>query len=285
MGHLLKGKAVADSISDKVKIDVEELRKKNIVPKLKIVRLGEREDDLAYERAALKRMEKVNIACEVLSLPRDIDTDTFISRLKNVVNEKTVHGILLFRPLPDHIKEDDIKFIISPEKDIDCLNPINSAKVLEGDDSGFPPCTAEAAVEILKFYQIPLKGREAAVIGRSMVVGKPLSMMLLKENSTVTICHSKTENLPEVTKRADIVIAAMGRSNMISKEYIKEGATVIDVGINVDDEGKVTGDVDTVDCIDKAAFITPVPSGVGSVTTSVLAQHVVKACKLLNKLD
>ena len=285
MGHLLKGKAVADSISDKVKIDVEELRKKNIVPKLKIVRLGEREDDLAYERAALKRMEKVNIACEVLSLPRDIDTDTFISRLKNVVNEKTVHGILLFRPLPDHIKEYDIKFIISPEKDIDCLNPINSAKVLEGDDSGFPPCTAEAAVEILKFYQIPLKGREAAVIGRSMVVGKPLSMMLLKENSTVTICHSKTENLPEVTKRADIVIAAMGRSNMISKEYIKEGATVIDVGINVDDEGKVTGDVDTVDCIDKAAFITPVPSGVGSVTTSVLAQHVVKACKLINKLD
>lgn len=285
MGHLLKGKAVADSISDKIKIDVEELRKKNIVPKLKIVRLGEREDDIAYERAALKRMEKVNIACEVLSLPRDIDTDTFISRLKNVVNDKSVHGILLFRPLPNHVKEDDIKFIISPEKDIDCLNPINSAKLLEGDESGFPPCTAEAAMEILKFYQIQLKGREAAVIGRSMVVGKPLSMMLLKENSTVTICHSKTENLPEVTRRADIVIAAMGKSNMISKEYIKEGATVIDVGINVDDEGNITGDVDTNDCIDKAAFITPVPSGVGSVTTSVLAQHVVKACKLLNKLD
>lgn len=282
MGHLLKGKPVADKISVMVKNDVEELRRNNIIPKLKIIRIGEREDDLAYERAAIKRMDKVNIDCEVLSLPLDIHQDVFIDELKKVVNDVSVHGILLFRPLPKQINEDDIKFIMCPEKDIDCFNPINIAKLLDGDERGFPPCTARAAIEILKYYNIELKGKEAAVIGRSMVVGKPLAMLLLKENSTVTICHSKTENLPEVTKRADILIAAIGKSRMITKDYIKEGATVIDVGINVDDEGKMTGDVNTDDCIDKAAFITPAPLGVGSVTTAVLAEHVIKACKMLS---
>ena len=282
MGHLLKGKPVADKISVMVKNDVEELRRNNIIPKLKIIRIGEREDDLAYERAAIKRMDKVNIDCEVLSLPLDIHQDVFIDELEKVVNDVSVHGILLFRPLPKQINEDDIKFIMCPEKDIDCFNPINIAKLLDGDERGFPPCTARAAIEILKYYNIELKGKEAAVIGRSMVVGKPLAMLLLKENSTVTICHSKTENLPEVTKRADILIAAIGKSHMITKDYIKEGATVIDVGINVDDEGKMTGDVNTDDCIDKAAFITPVPLGVGSVTTAVLAEHVIKACKMLS---
>lgn len=281
MGHLLKGKTVADSISFRVKDEAEELRRNNIVPKLKIIRVGEREDDLAYERAALKRMKNVNIDCEVLSLPLDIDQNSFIDELQYVVKDKTVHGILLFRPLPKQINEDEIKFIISPQKDIDCFNPINIAKLLEGDETGFPPCTAKAAMEVLKYYNIEIKGKEAVVIGRSMVVGKPLSMMLLKENSTVTICHSKTENLPEVTKRADVVVAAIGKSQMITKDYIKENAVVIDVGINVDAEGKITGDVNTEDCIEKASFITPVPSGVGSVTTAVLAEHVIKACKLL----
>lgn len=282
MGHLIKGKAVADNISVRVKKEVEELRKNNISPKLKIVRVGGREDDLAYESAALKKMNKLNIDCEVLELPLDIDQDTFINELKRIVNDNSVHGILLFRPLPEQINENDVKFVISPEKDIDCFNPINIAKLLEGDDTGFPPCTARAAMEMLKFYNIELKGKEAAVIGRSMVVGKPLSIMLLKENSTVTICHSKTKNLPEVTKRADILIAAIGKSHMVTKDYIKENAAVIDVGINVDQEGKITGDIDTDDCLEKAGVITPVPSGVGSVTTAVLAEHVIKACKLLN---
>lgn len=283
MGILLKGKPVADSIAARVKDEAEELRRNNIIPKLKIIRVGEREDDLAYERAAVKRMKSANIDCEVLALPLNIDKETFEDEIKNVVNDNSVHGILVFRPLPKQLNEKDIRFIISPEKDIDCLNPINAAKILEGDESGFPPCTARAAMEILKFYNIDINGKEATVIGRSMVVGKPLSMMLLKENSTVTICHSKTENLPQVTKRADILIAAIGKSKMITKEYIKENSTVIDVGINADDEGNITGDVDTEDCIEKAAFITPVPAGVGSVTTAVLADHVVKACRLLNK--
>lgn len=283
MGQLLKGKAVADSIIAKVKSEALELRKINIVPKLKIIRLGEREDDLAYERAAIKRMGGVNIDCEVLSLPADIDQNSFMEELQYVVKDDSVHGILLFRPLPKQINEDEIKFIISPQKDIDCFNPINIAKVLEGDESGFPPCTAKAAMEVLKYYRIELKGKEAAVIGRSMVIGKPVSMMLLKENATVTICHSKTENLPEVTRRADILIAAIGKSQMITKDYIKENAIVIDVGINADDEGKIRGDVNTEDCLGKVSFITPVPSGVGPVTTAVLADHVIKACKLLNR--
>lgn len=283
MGILLKGKPVADSIVARVKDEAEELRRNNIIPKLKIIRVGEREDDLAYERAAVKRMKSANIDCEVLALPLNIDKETFEDEIKNVVNDNSVHGILVFRPLPKQLNEKDIRFIINPEKDIDCLNPINAAKILEGDKSGFPPCTARAAMEILKFYNIDINGKEATVIGRSMVVGKPLSMMLLKENSTVTICHSKTENLPQVAKRADILIAAIGKSKMITKDYIKENSTVIDVGINADDEGNITGDVNTEDCIEKAAFITPVPAGVGSVTTAVLADHVVKACRLLNK--
>ena len=283
MGILLKGKPVADSIVARVKDEAEELRRNNIIPKLKIIRVGEREDDLAYERAAVKRMKSANIDCEVLALPLNIDKETFEDEIKNVVNDNSVHGILVFRPLPKQLNEKDIRFIISPEKDIDCLNPINAAKILEGDESGFPPCTARAAMEILKYYNIDISGKEATVIGRSMVVGKPLSMMLLKENSTVTICHSKTETLPQVAKRADILIAAIGKSKMITKDYIKENSTVIDVGINADDEGNITGDVNTEDCIEKAAFITPVPAGVGSVTTAVLADHVVKACRLLNK--
>ncbi|HQK54500.1 MAG TPA: bifunctional 5,10-methylenetetrahydrofolate dehydrogenase/5,10-methenyltetrahydrofolate cyclohydrolase [Sedimentibacter sp.] len=283
MGILLKGKPVADSIVARVKDEAEELRRNNIIPKLKIIRVGEREDDLAYERAAVKRMKSANIDCEVLALPLNIDKETFEDEIKNVVNDNSVHGILVFRPLPKQLNEKDIRFIINPEKDIDCLNPINAAKILEGDESGFPPCTARAAMEILKYYNIDISGKEATVIGRSMVVGKPLSMMLLKENSTVTICHSKTENLPQVAKRADILIAAIGKSKMITKENIKENSTVIDVGINADDEGNITGDVNTEDCIEKAAFITPVPAGVGSVTTAVLADHVVKACRLLNK--
>lgn len=283
MGQLIKGKAVADNIAANVKIEANVLRKNNIAPKLKIVRVGEREDDLAYERAALKRMNSVNIDCEVLHLSIDIDQNSFIDELQYVVQDETVHGILLFRPLPKQINEDEIKFIISPQKDIDCFNPINIAKLLDGDETGFPPCTAKAAMEVLKYYNIDIKGKEAAVIGRSMVVGKPLSMMLLKENSTVTICHSKTEKLPQVTKRADILVAAIGKSQMVTKEYIKENAVVIDVGINVDEDGQITGDVNTEDCIEKAGYITPVPSGVGSVTTAVLAEHVIKACKLLNK--
>jgi methylenetetrahydrofolate dehydrogenase (NADP+)/methenyltetrahydrofolate cyclohydrolase len=282
MGELLKGKPVADAITLDVKVGVEELKSKNIFPKLMIVRVGERKDDLAYERAALKRMQSCGIECQVIELPGNISQDEFIEKLQSVNNDKTVNGILLFRPLPKHIDENVVKHIISPEKDIDCFNPANVAKIAEGDKTGFAPCTPTAAMEILKFNKIKLKGKKATVVGRSLVVGKPMALLLLSEDATVTICHSKTENLHEVVAEADILVAAIGRANMIDEKYIKEGATVIDVGINVDVEGNLCGDVNTEKCKDIAGFITPVPAGVGSVTTAVLAKHVLKACRILN---
>lgn len=277
MGQLIKGKAVADAITAEVKNQAEELRQKGTSPKLKIVRVGQREDDLAYERAAIKRMASCSIDCEVLSLSLDISQEDFIKELKKVDQDETVHGVLIFRPLPRQIDENAVKYIIRPEKDVDCFNPINVAKVMEGDETGFPPCTPEAAIEMLKFYNIEMKGKNAVVAGRSMVVGKPAAILLLKENATVTICHSKTDDLKGVAGKADILIAAIGKSKMITGDFIKEGAAVIDVGINVDSQGNITGDVDTEDCIGKVSVITPVPSGVGSVTTAVLAKHVLKA--------
>ena len=280
MGIIIKGKPVADALTIEIKNDVECIKQHGITPKLKIVRVGEREDDKAYERAALKRMETCGIEHEVMILPNSISQEDFIIKLKSVNDDETVHGILLFRPLPKQINEKVVKYIINPEKDIDCFNPINVAKIMEGDDTGFPPCTSSAAMEILKYYNIQLKGKSAVVIGRSMVVGKPLSMLLLKEDATVTICHSKTDNIEQVTSQADILIAAVGKANMVTKNFIKSGASVIDVGINVDENGNLCGDVNTEDCLEKSGVITPVPLGVGSVTTAVLAKHVVKAAKL-----
>lgn len=285
MGELIKGKNVADVITQEIREAAAEIKKKGTDPKLMIVRVGEREDDLAYERAALKRMESCSISCEVLKLPADISQEDFITELKRVNEDEAVHGILLFRPLPKQINEDDVKFVIRPEKDVDGFNPINAAKVYEGDETGFPPCTPLAAMEILKYNEVNLKGSNSVVLGRSMVVGKPMAMLLLKEDATVTVCHSKTRNLSNVTKNADILIAAVGKSQMVDGEFVKDGAVVIDVGINVDEGGNMTGDVKTDDCIDKVSMITPVPGGVGSVTTAILAKHVIKACRLLNKQE
>jgi len=284
VGELLKGKPVADAIAKEVKDRVQELKAKNIQPKLMIVRVGERPDDISYEKAAIKRMQGCGIDSQVVLLPADISQNDFIEKLKSVNNDESVHGILLLRPLPGQIDESIVKHIISPEKDIDCFNPANVAKIVEGDKTGFAPCTPRAAMEILKYYKVELKGKRAVVIGRSLVVGKPMAMLLLEEDATVTICHSKTPELSKLTSEADILVAAIGRARMIKDDFIKEGAVVIDVGINVDRDGNICGDVDTERCREKASLITPVPAGVGSVTTAVLAKHVLKACCLANNI-
>lgn len=281
-GQIIKGKPVADKISEELIKEVELLVKEGISPKLTIVRVGARSDDLSYERGALKRCQNIGITTEVLELAEDITQEEYIDVLKRVNDDKNVNGILCFRPLPKHLNEEVIKYVIEPEKDVDCFSPINSAKVMEGDKSGFPPCTPTAVVEILKHYNVDLKGSKVTVLGRSMVVGKPVSMLLLSEHATVTICHSKTKNLSGVAADADVLIAAIGRAKMVDKTFVKDGAVVIDVGINVDEEGNLCGDVDTNAVLDKVSMITPVPAGVGSVTTSILAKHVVKACKLQN---
>lgn len=285
MGQIIKGKPVADAITAEIVKDVEVLKSKDIEPKLKIVRVGAREDDLAYERGALSRMEKCGIKAEVLELPVDICQADFVKELKAVNDDPSVHGILLFRPLPKQLDMEKIKFVVDPVKDIDCMNPLNAEKIFEGDKTGYPPCTSQACVEILDHYGIDMKGKRAAVIGRSMVVGKPLAMLLLDKNATVTICHSRTNDLPGVCRQAEVVIAAVGRAEMVTGDFISEGAVVIDVGINVNAEGKLCGDVKFDECVDKASMITPVPAGVGSVTTSVLAKHVVKACKQINNIQ
>lgn len=279
MGELIKGKPVADNITEDVKIEVEELNKNGIYPKLQIIRVGEREDDISYERGALKRMSTCGILTEVKTLPADISQDDFIKEVKKSNEDVSVHGILIFRPLPKQLDENVIKYIIDPNKDIDCFNPVNVAKVTEGDKTGYAPCTPSAVMEILKFYNVDLTGKNVVVLGRSMVVGKPQALLLLQENATVTICHSKTKDIEKIASFADVVIAAIGKARMVGKEFIKDGAVVIDVGINVDENGNLCGDVKTDECLEIASLITPVPAGVGSVTTSVLAKHVVKACK------
>ena len=281
-GQIIKGKPVADQISENLIKEVDELVKEGINPKLAIVRVGARGDDLAYERGALKRCQTRGIETEVVELAEDITQEDYEKTLRSLNENKDVHGILCLRPFPNQLNEEAIKYVISPEKDVDCFSPINSAKIMEGDKSGFPPCTPTAVVEILKHYDVELNGANVAVLGRSMVVGKPAAMLLLNENATVTICHSRTKNLEKVTSQADILVAAVGRAKMIKENSVKEGAVVIDVGINVDENGNLCGDVDTASVQDKVSMITPVPAGVGSVTTSILAKHVVKACKNQN---
>ncbi|GAA0092317.1 MULTISPECIES: bifunctional 5,10-methylenetetrahydrofolate dehydrogenase/5,10-methenyltetrahydrofolate cyclohydrolase [Paraclostridium] len=281
--QIIKGKPVADKISEDLKKEVKSLNEMGIKPKLAIVRVGERADDLAYERGALKRCQNIGIETEVVELDENISQDEFIKAIHKLNEDDKVNGILTFRPLPKHLSEDEIKYEISPKKDIDCFNPINTAKIVENDKTGYPPCTPTAVIEILKHYGINLTGANIVVLGRSMVVGKPLSMLLLNENATVNICHSKTRNLPEIASQADILVAAVGRAKMVKKDYVKDGAIVIDVGVNVDDQGNLCGDVDMEDVLDKVSMITPVPGGVGAVTTSILATNIVKACKLQNK--
>ena len=277
MAVLLKGSEVVNAMKGRLLDSVEELGKKNIVPGLAIVRLGAKPDDLSYERGIIKRCEGLGIKCSVYEFDEQITQSELIREIENLNSDEAVHGILIFRPLPGHIDENVVKHAISPEKDVDCLSPINLAKVFEGDTSGFAPCTPEAVVEILDHYGISVEGKKVVIIGRSLVVGKPLAMLLLKKNATVTICHTRTRNIEEVCKEAEILIAAAGKAKMVSSSFISEGQTIIDVGINVDENGKLCGDVDFDEAEKKAAYITPVPGGVGTVTTSILAKHVVEA--------
>ncbi len=266
-------------VSAKIKEQVQELLHycKGHVPKLAIVRVGENPDDLSYERGALKKMEAFGLLAESYAFPADISDEDFKEAFQKINEDISVDGILLLRPLPNQICEKDIEKMIDPLKDLDGISPDNIARVFAGDDTGFAPCTAEAVVEVLKANEIPLTGKRVTIVGRSMVVGKPLSMLLLKENATVTICHTKTINIKDTCKQAEILIAAAGQAKMIDASYVGQDAIVIDVGINVDENGKLCGDVDYSSLEGTASMATPVPGGVGAVTTAVLAKHLVQA--------
>ena len=269
----LRGMPVVKQIAADAALQVEELKKKGIEPKLAVVRVGEREDDLSYERGLLKRFDAVGALVESVVFPVDVTQEELEAGIKRLNEDDKVHGILVFRPLPKHLDEEVIKEMVAPMKDVDCMGSANTAHVFAQDSKGHAPCTPQAVIEMLDFYGYDLTGKKAVVVGRSMVVGKPLAQMLLKKNATVTICHTKTADLRAEVKAADFVFACAGVAKMLDASYVSEGQVVIDVGINVLD-GKLCGDVDYETVSEIAAAATPVPGGVGTVTTSVLLKHV-----------
>ncbi|MFV3010544.1 bifunctional 5,10-methylenetetrahydrofolate dehydrogenase/5,10-methenyltetrahydrofolate cyclohydrolase [Clostridium botulinum] len=279
MAKILYGNEVALKIKEDLNLRIGKLKEKNIIPKLAILRMGNKPDDIAYERSIIKSCEKLNIETKVEKLNEDILEEDFLKLMESLNNEKETHGILVFRPYPKHLNENIINSSIALNKDVDCMHPLNLERIFEGDLNGFMPCTPEAVIEILKYYDIDLKGKNIVIINRSMVVGKPLSMMVLSHNATVTICHSKTIDLPSITKKTDIVVTAIGKAKLIKEEYFNEDSIVIDVSINVDENGKLCGDVDFENVKEKVRAITPVPKGVGSVTTTLLLKHIVDAAE------
>ena len=280
MAKILKGAPVTAALNERMSREVEELKKKGVAPTLAIFRVGERADDVSYETGAMKRCAAVGVAVKNVVLPSDVDSDTFFDKLEELNSDPAIHGILMFRPLPAQLDGERARQMLAPSKDIDGCTDGSLAGVFTNTDVGFPPCTAQAAMEILDHYGIDCKGKRAVVIGRSLVVGRPAAMMLMHRNATVTICHTKTQDMPSITREADIVIVCAGKMESIGAEYFREGQTVIDVGIGWNEEkGKLCGDVRFDEAEPVVGAITPVPGGVGTVTTGVLVSHVVEAAK------
>ena len=277
MAMLLKGADAARALTEQLHEQAEELKKNGTEPCLAILRVGAREDDLSYERGALKRCEKVGITVRQVVLPEDAGQQELMDNIRSLNEDERVHGVLMFRPLPKQFDDRTVRAALAPEKDIDGITDGSLAGVFTNTAIGYPPCTAQACLEILKYYQVPLSGRRAVVVGRSLVVGKPAAMMLDRENATVTICNSRTQDLPQICQEADVVVVAMGRMGAVGADCLRPGQIVVDVGIHLNDEGKLCGDVRFAEAEPVVDAITPVPGGVGTVTTSVLVGHVVQA--------
>lgn len=275
----LRGKPVADSITEKAKADIEDLKSKGVSPKLAVIRVGERPDDISYERGILKRFESAGCEYEVFTLPENCTQKELDDMFDARNDDDLVHGILLFRPLPKHLNDAHIRETVKADKDIDAMGIYNQAAMFAGDRNAFAPCTAQAVIEILHFYNIDLTGKKVTVVGRSAVIGRPVSLMLTFENATVTVCHTRTINITDELKKADIIVAAAGKAKMITADMTAQGQIIIDVGMNVDENGKLCGDVDFDGVAPSAEAITPVPGGVGAVTTSVLLQSTVKGAQ------
>ncbi|MCL1879782.1 MAG: bifunctional 5,10-methylenetetrahydrofolate dehydrogenase/5,10-methenyltetrahydrofolate cyclohydrolase [Actinomycetia bacterium] len=279
MATILKGAEVAEALNAEIIKESEALKAAGIEPTLAILRVGERGDDISYEKGVTKRAEKVGVAIKNVLLPADVSQEVLIKTVEKLNADKSVHGVLMFRPLPKHIDEDTVCNVLDPAKDIDGITDASTVGVFTDNSSGFAPCTPSACMEILEHFGVDVKGKRAVVVGRSLVVGKPAAMMLLKRNATVTVAHSRTTDLPAVVREADIVIACVGRAKMVDASYLSPGQFVIDVGINVADDGSLAGDVDFEAASAIVEAITPVPGGVGTVTTSVNLKHVVEAAK------
>lgn len=275
----LRGKEIVEAMRTEC---LSFARENACIPSLAVLRVGDKESDIAYERSIKKRFQDFGLEVKDYHLEENCSNAEFQEVFRFLNEDPEIDGILVFRPLPLQIDEEEMLSVMKKEKDVDGVTSSNLAGLLLQDPDAFAPCTAEAVMELCKYYKISLSGKEVCIIGRSLVVGKPLSVLMLNADATVTVCHSKTENIKEVAKRADVLVTAIGKAKAIGSSYCKEGATVIDVGINVDSDGNLCGDVDYDTIKTVAEKLTPVPGGLGPVTTAVLAKHVVKAYQLLH---
>lgn len=282
MSELLKGAPVAAALTERSAAKASALAARGVMPTLAIVRVGERADDLSYERGALKRCEKVGVSVRRFAFPEGVRQEELLAVIERINADSSIHGCLIFRPLPSPLDEAAICAALDPAKDVDCVTEGSLFGVLSGRTKGFPPCTAEAVLAVLDHYDVPLEGARVCVVGRSLVIGRPVAMMLLARNATVTMCHTRTADLAAECRRADVLVAAAGHAGAIGEACLSEGQVVVDVGINWDEcEQRLVGDVDLASAKKIVRAVTPVPGGVGAVTTAVLATHVVEAAERL----
>lgn len=279
---LIDGKKIAQATREKLTQDVKELTEAGMKPGLAVILVGDNQASRTYVTSKQKSCKAIGIESILIELPITVSENELLQHIEELNNRNDIHGILVQLPLPDHISEIKVIESISPEKDVDGFHPINIGKMMTGQDTFFS-CTPFGIIEMLKYEKITIAGKNAVIVGRSNIVGKPMGQLLLNENATVTYTHSKTTDLASHTKEADIIVAAIGKANMITSEYVKDGAIVIDVGMNRDENGKLCGDVDFADVSKKAGYITPVPGGVGPMTITMLLYNTVKSAK--NKLN
>lgn len=283
MAKIIDGKAVSQFVKDEVKKEVSALGEKGVSVGLAVIIVGNDPASRTYVNNKKKACEATGIISEEYALPEDTTMDELLALIKELNAKKSINGILCQLPLPKHLDEKAVIENIDPIKDVDAFHAVNTGRIMIGDYS-FLPCTPAGIMEMLKYYNIEIEGKECVVIGRSNIVGKPMAMLLLQKNGTVTICHSRTKNLKEVTSRADILVAAVGIPYFVTADMVKDGAVVIDVGMDRNKEGKLCGDVDFAEVEKKASYITPVPGGVGPMTIATLMKNTVTAAKIQNNI-
>ncbi|EGQ0094310.1 bifunctional methylenetetrahydrofolate dehydrogenase/methenyltetrahydrofolate cyclohydrolase FolD [Listeria monocytogenes] len=284
MREIIDGKKLAKEIQEKVTREVAELVKEGKKPGLAVVLVGDNQASRTYVRNKQKRTEEAGMKSVLIELPENVTEEKLLSVVEELNEDKTIHGILVQLPLPEHISEEKVIDTISYDKDVDGFHPVNVGNLFIGKDS-FVPCTPAGIIELIKSTGTQIEGKRAVVIGRSNIVGKPVAQLLLNENATVTIAHSRTKDLPQVAKEADILVVATGLAKFVKKDYIKPGAIVIDVGMDRDENNKLCGDVDFDDVVEEAGFITPVPGGVGPMTITMLLANTLKAAKRIWKMN
>lgn len=279
MAEILKGAPVAAAMTEALKARADALKEKGVEPCLAILRVGERPEDLTYERGAMKRCEKIGIRVEQVVLDDTCTQQELLHAIARINDDTAIHGCLMLRPLPKHLNEQEASEMLTPAKDVDSMTSASLLSVFTGRGAGFAPCTAQSVAELLDYYEVPLSGARVAVIGRSLVIGKPVSMILQARNATVTMCHTKTRDMAAVCREADILVIAAGKAGVVDGSFTNPGQVVIDVGINAKPDGGICGDVNFEETEPLVRAITPVPGGVGSVTTAVLCKHVIEAAE------